>query len=306
MLTKKIDELNEEKALLLSEIDALKCKMREGENARADSNADINKQMQRLQQKLDAMQQELYKLESEKEKYRVQYEASKAEQQTLIEKNIELKKVAQENQSLKDEIDILKHTSERVEKLESTIDNYKIKLEEMADLRRQMKSQEENNAKYVERIVCMEEEVRKQVTLKSQIEMYKKQIQELHERVTSDETRVKSLEYELKGMEEEKQKWQSDYERLKYKHDEEERNSNHSNASPSSPPTHGQCKNEYLCMRINFKKFEFSFISQDFLHNNSNEGGSDNDNDDHNSTSSSTMDGLFSSVELVNISNETK
>ena len=58
-------------------------------------------------------------------------------------------------------------------------------------------------------------------------------------------------------------------------------------------------------MRINFKKFEFSFISQDFLHNNSNEGGSDNDNDD-NSTSSSTMDGLFSSVELVNISNETK
>ena len=64
MLTKKIDELNEEKALLLSEIDALKCKMREGENARADSNADINKQMQRMQQKLDAMQQELYKLKT--------------------------------------------------------------------------------------------------------------------------------------------------------------------------------------------------------------------------------------------------
>jgi hypothetical protein len=61
----------------------------------------------------------------------------------------------------------------------------------MADLRRQMKSQEENNAKYVERIVRMDEEVRKQVTLKTQIEMYKKQIQELHERVTSDEARMK-------------------------------------------------------------------------------------------------------------------
>ena len=248
-----MDELNEEKALLLSEIDALKSKMREGENARADSNADISKQMQRMQQKLDAMQQELYKLDADKEKYRVQYEASKQEQQTLIEKNIELKRVAQENQCLKDELDILKHTSERVEKLESTIDNYKIKLEEMADLRRQMKSQEENNAKYVERIVCMEEEVvRKQVTLKSQIEMYKKQIQELHERVTSDETRVKSLEYELKGMEEEKQKWQADYERLKYKHDEEEeRRNSHSTSSPP-PPTHSsQCKSEVLSdMRI--------------------------------------------------------
>ena len=59
-----MDELNEEKALLLSEIDALKSKMREGENARADSNADISKQMQRMQQKLDAMQQELYKLKT--------------------------------------------------------------------------------------------------------------------------------------------------------------------------------------------------------------------------------------------------
>ena len=39
--------------------------------------------------------------------------------------------------------------------------------------------------------------------------------------VTSDETRVKSLEYELKGKEEEKQKWQLDSERLKYKHEEE-------------------------------------------------------------------------------------
>ena len=72
MLIKKIDELNEEKALLLGEIDALKCKLREDENARADSNVDINKQMQRLQQKLDVIQQELYKLDSEKKKYRVQ------------------------------------------------------------------------------------------------------------------------------------------------------------------------------------------------------------------------------------------
>ena len=105
----------------------------------------------------------------------------------------------------------------------------------------------------------------KQVTLKSQIEMYKKQIQELHERVTSDETRVKSLEYELKGMEEEKQKWQSDYERLKYKHDEEERNCNHSNASPSSPLTHNQCKNEYLCMRINLKNLNFRLFHKIFF-----------------------------------------
>ncbi len=120
MLSKKIDELNEEKALLLSEIDALKCKMREGENARAD----INKQMQRTQQKLDAMQQELYLSWSPKRKS-IAYNTKRLRpSRTRWSRRIlSWKMVAQENQSLQDEIDILKHTSERVEKLESTIDN---------------------------------------------------------------------------------------------------------------------------------------------------------------------------------------
>jgi hypothetical protein len=73
--------------------------------------------------------------------------------------------MVQENQSLKDEIDILKHTSDKVEKLESIIDTYKIKLEEMADLKRQMKSLEENNHSYLEKIVTMEEVNRIKIVL---------------------------------------------------------------------------------------------------------------------------------------------
>lgn len=65
--------------------------------------------------------------------------------------------MALEHQNLKDEIDILKHTSDKVEKLESTIETYKIKLEEMADLKKQMKALEENNTKYLEKILLMEE-----------------------------------------------------------------------------------------------------------------------------------------------------
>ena len=116
---------------------------------------DINKSL-KLQQKVDQMQVELYKLESEKEKYRVQLEAAKTDQKNLIEKNIELKKLAHDAQVLKDEIDVLKHTSDKVEKLESTIEMYKIKLEEMADLKVQMKQLQENNAGYLEQIVQME------------------------------------------------------------------------------------------------------------------------------------------------------
>lgn len=72
-------------------------------------------------------------------------------------KNVELKKLAQDAQILKDEVDILKHTSNKVEKLELTIDNYKIKLEEMCDLKRQIKQMEENNTRYLEKIIGLEE-----------------------------------------------------------------------------------------------------------------------------------------------------
>ncbi len=130
--------------------------------------------------------------------------------------------MAQEHQSLKDEIDILKHTSDKVEKLESTIEAYKIKLEDMADLRKQIKSLEENNTNYLEKILIMEEEVKKIATFKSQIEMYKKQIQELHEQRLSDEMKMKKLEYEYKSAEEacnllrsEKEKMQAEYFLLK-------------------------------------------------------------------------------------------
>jgi hypothetical protein len=44
--------------------------------------------------------------------------------------------------------------------------------------------------------------VKKISTFKSQVEMYKKQIQELHEKMLNDEIRMKKLEFELKTTEE--------------------------------------------------------------------------------------------------------
>ena len=267
-LDKQVSELQDEKMALISEIEVLKTRLQRDDNSRMDPSTELNKQL-KLQQKLDVMQEELYKLESEKEKYRIQFEAAKAEQDIIIEKNIELKKIAVEYQNLKDEIDILKHTSDRVEKLESTIETYKIKLEEMADLKKQMKSLEENNTKYLEKILNMEEEVKRINTLKSQIDMYKKQIQELHEQILGDEMKMKKLEYEYRGVEEtcatirhEKERIQVEYERL---------------------------KESYEQLTINAHAFESA--KQNLADQNE---------------STQTMDGLFSSVELVNIPNETK
>ena len=132
-----------------------------------------------------------------------------------------------EYQSLKDEMDVLKYRSERLDKLEASVYSYKIKLEEMDDLRNQMRSLEEDNSKYLERIFQMEEEVKKIALLRSQIDGYKKQIQQLHEQTLGDEMKIKKLEYEYKDVEEtcrmlrtEKEQLRSEYRRLRDSHEQ--------------------------------------------------------------------------------------
>lgn len=181
-----------------------------------------------------------------------------------------MKKIAQNAQNLKDEVDILKHTSDKVEKLESTIQTCKIKLEEMADLKTQMKQMEDNNSRYLEKIIQLEEDAKKITTLKSQIDLYKKQIQELHEQVLNDEMKMKKLEYEYKSIEEinsnlrsDKQKIQNDYVRLKE-------------------------LNEQLTMNAQIT------------------GNSIEDSESVVNSTGQNLDGLFSSVELFNIPAETK
>jgi chromosome segregation ATPase len=160
--------------------------------------------------------------------------------------------LAQDAQNLKDEIDILKHTSDKVEKLESTIDAYKIKLEEMADLRKQIKMSEENNTKYLEKIIILEEEVKKISTLKAQIDNYKKQIQELHEKVLVDDMKMKKLEYEHKSVEEkcnelknEKERLRSEHQHLKEMHEQLQLNAQLSQAA-------NIIRNDYFSLFLSF------------------------------------------------------
>jgi chromosome segregation ATPase len=111
------------------------------------------------------------------------------------------------------------------------------KLEEMADMKTQLKQMEDNNSKYLEKIIQLEEEVKRIVVLKSQIEMYKKQLHELHEQVLNGEMKMKKLEYEYKSVEEvnmqlraDKQKLENDLERLKDTNEELTINNNINNS----------------------------------------------------------------------------
>lgn len=73
-----------------------------------------------------------------------------------------------------------RHSSDKVTKLESQVESYKKKLEDLGDLRRQVKLLEEKNTMYMQNTVSLEEELRKANAARSQLETYKRQVYPVH------------------------------------------------------------------------------------------------------------------------------
>lgn len=67
--------------------------------------------------------------------------------------------------------------------LEASLETYKRKLENLGDLKRQMKLLEENNMTYMQNTVSLEEELRKANAARAQLETYKRQVSNTQSRV---------------------------------------------------------------------------------------------------------------------------
>lgn len=63
--------------------------------------------------------------------------------------------------------------------LEASVETYKRKLENLGDLKRQMKLLEENNMTYMQNTVSLEEELRKANAARAQLETYKRQVNDM-------------------------------------------------------------------------------------------------------------------------------
>lgn len=61
-------------------------------------------------------------------------------------------------------------------KLEASVETYRKKLEDLGDLRRQVKALEEKNMTYMHNTVSLEEELRKANAARAQLETYKRQV----------------------------------------------------------------------------------------------------------------------------------
>lgn len=109
-------------------------------------------------------------------------------------------KTADELVTVKDEVDALRESAERLKVCESQLVTFKKKLEEFNDLRRQVKQLEERNVDMVQQSLAQEELLKKGAAFKSQVELYKKEIEELHGKLDAEMMKSVKTEFELSNV----------------------------------------------------------------------------------------------------------
>uniref|UniRef100_A0AAY4A7P8 Calponin-homology (CH) domain-containing protein n=1 Tax=Denticeps clupeoides TaxID=299321 RepID=A0AAY4A7P8_9TELE len=200
-LDMQVAALQEEKSSLLAENQVLMERLNQTDSIE-DPNSPVGRRHLQLQTQLEQLQEETFRLEAAKDDYRIRCEELEKELMELRGQNEELTSLADEAQSLKDEMDVLRHSSDKVSKLEGMVDSYKKKLEDLGDLRRQVKLLEEKNTVYMQNTVSLEEELRKANATRGQLETYKRQVVELQNRLSEESKKADKMEFEYKRLKE--------------------------------------------------------------------------------------------------------
>ncbi|XP_066532427.1 protein Hook homolog 1 [Hoplias malabaricus] len=205
--------LQEERNSLLAENDILTDRANQLDTF-DDPSTPSGKKHSQLQLQLEQLQEENFRLEAAKDDYRIHCEELEKQLVELQHRNDELTSLAEESRSLKDELDILRSCSDRAVKLEASVETYRKKLEDLSDLRRQVKVLEEKNMTYMHNTVSLEEELRKANAARAQLETYKRQVQELHRKLSDETRRADNLVFEMKKFEERHEALMKEKERI--------------------------------------------------------------------------------------------
>ncbi|KAF4072893.1 hypothetical protein AMELA_G00252520 [Ameiurus melas] len=117
-LDMQVAALQEEKSSLLAENQVLMERLNQSDSIE-DLNSPAGRRHLQLQTQLEQLQEETFRLEAAKDDYRIRCEELEKELLELKVQNEELTSLADEAQSLKDEMDVLRHSSDKVAKLEA-------------------------------------------------------------------------------------------------------------------------------------------------------------------------------------------
>ncbi|XP_053086326.1 protein Hook homolog 3 isoform X2 [Pangasianodon hypophthalmus] len=217
-LEERVAALQEEKSSLLAENQVLMERLNQSDSIE-DLNSPAGRRHLQLQAQLEQLQEETFRLEAAKDDYRIRCEELEKELLEVKGQNEELTSLADEAQSLKDEMDVLRHSSDKVAKLEAQVESYKKKLEDLGDLRRQVKLLEEKNTSYMQNTVSLEEELRKANTARAQLETYKRQVVELQNRLSEESKKADKMEFESKRLKEKVDSLQKEKDRMRTERD---------------------------------------------------------------------------------------
>ncbi|XP_054606737.2 protein Hook homolog 2 [Nothobranchius furzeri] len=209
-LEHQLSQTLEEKSSLQAEIRSLKERLSDP----LDPPTITGKKLLLLQSQLEQLQEENDRLESSRDDLRAQAELLEREVRDLQHRMEELTSLAHEAQALKDEMDILRHSSDRVNQLEALVETYKRKLEDLGDLRRQVRLLEERNTVYMQRTCELEEELRRANAIRSQLDSYKRQAHELHSKHSAEAMKAEKWQFEYKNLHDKYEALLKDKERL--------------------------------------------------------------------------------------------
>ncbi|XP_050353902.1 protein hook [Nymphalis io] len=208
-LDTQVKILREEKMTLLSEVSRLTA-AREAEGGPGgeldEAGASLGPahagtlRYSNMRAQLDALKDELDKVELQRDDQRARADALERELALTKLRNEELQMAASENVALKDEVDALRETAAKAAALEATVASYKKRMEEHVDLRRQVKLLERANTEHVQRAIEHEQAATRAQTLRSQLDIYKKQVTDLNEKLDAEITKADKLEIENKKM----------------------------------------------------------------------------------------------------------
>jgi len=215
-LEEQVRLLREEKSTLMLENETL---IKGG--ASKDNNGDnvSDSRTAALQQQLDKIKEENFGLETSKEDYKLRCMEKEKEVKELTQRVEQLSSLAEEARSLKDEMDILRHTQDKVARYEATIESYKKKLAELGIMKQQMKTLEEKNEIYMQKTINLEEDSKKAGTLKAQVDVYKTQIHDIHNKLMETEKRCDKAEFDAQRAKDKLQSLESENQRLKQERD---------------------------------------------------------------------------------------
>ncbi|KAM9958901.1 hypothetical protein ACTFIW_012491 [Dictyostelium discoideum] len=140
---------------------------------------------------MNALNDETYKTEIND--LHMQVESKEKQLSELKKKVDEANRLANENRSLRDEIDILREKAANAEATEEKLKKHQKKIEEIGDLKKKIKELEDQNDSYIQQTLDLEEQLSKNNTYRTQADSGKQQISSLKIELAKLELSLKSV-----------------------------------------------------------------------------------------------------------------